>query len=152
MHRCMGVRQTAQPLTETQFKRPEPFYNIHFAQSGPENRPPNILNTRVGYHCFKDCLVFLLRGVVFIEGQGALMDPGYAYAVKDEKMIGLGGNTTVFFMEEGEMKGICAQKTKESQDKYWAEKEARERERNRPWNKVLRKFRRERPEQQCQVQ
>ncbi len=119
--------------------------------------PPHVLNVKFGVHCLRDCLVFLLRGVIFIDGQGAIVEPGYAYAVRDEEMIGLGGNTTVFIMEEGEMKGICAQKTKESQEKYWAEekywaaKEAGKRRQDRLWNRVLAKFRRE-PQEQHEVQ
>jgi hypothetical protein len=54
-------------------------------------------------------------------------------------------------MEEGEMKGICAQKLKEEQEKYWREEEAEKRRQNRLWNRVLSKFRRGEPEVQ-QVQ
>lgn len=50
-------------------------------------------------------------------------------------------------MEEGEMKGICAQKLKEAQEKYWTEEEAK-RKQNRLWNRVLTKFRRGEPEVQ----
>jgi hypothetical protein len=49
-------------------------------------------------------------------------------------------------MEEGEMKGICAQKLKEAQEKYWTKKEAAKRNQNRLWNRVLTKFRRGEPE------
>jgi hypothetical protein len=51
-------------------------------------------------------------------------------------------------MEEGEMKGICAQKLKE----YWAEKEAAKRKQERPWNRMMTKFRRGEPEVQCATQ
>lgn len=87
---------------------------------------------KVGLHCFRHCLIFLLRGVIFIDKQGALIEPGYAYVVRDEEWIGLGGNTTILVMEEGEMKGICAQKLKEEQEEYRAEKEAAKREQERP--------------------
>lgn len=50
------------------------------------------------------------------------------------------------------MKGICAQKLREKQEKYWAEKEAAKRKQNRPWNRVLTKFRRREPEVQCATQ
>ena len=79
-----------------------------------------------------------------------IVEPGYAYVVRDEELIGLGGNTTIFVMEEGEMKGICAQKLKEEQEKHWAEKEAEKKKRNRLWNRVLTKFRREPEVQQVQ--
>lgn len=59
----------------------------------------------------KDCLVFLLRGVIFIGGQGPSGDEGCAYMVKGETMIGMGPSTSIFVMEEGEMKGICAEET-----------------------------------------
>jgi len=47
-----------------------------------------------------DCLLFLLRGVVFIQGQGLLVEASYAYVVKDE---GISGDV------EGEP-GCCSQK------------------------------------------
>jgi hypothetical protein len=53
-------------------------------------------------------------------------------------------------MEEGEMKGICAQKLKEAQEKYWIEEEAAKRKQNRLWSRVLTKFRREPEVQQVQ--
>ncbi|KAK8097531.1 hypothetical protein PG984_016670 [Apiospora sp. TS-2023a] len=95
-----------------EFRRPEAAHEIHFAYN--DRLPPNIRSTRFGFHCLQDCLVFLLRGVIFLDGSGALVEPGYAYAIKDETMLGLGGNTTIFVMEEGAMKGICAQKTREA--------------------------------------
>lgn len=96
-------------------------------------------------------MIFLLCGVIFIDGQGALIEPGYAYVVRDEEWVGLGGNTAIFVMEEGEMKGICAQKLKEEQEKYWAEEEAAKKKKERPWNRMMTKFRRGEPEVQ-QVQ
>ena len=137
-------------MTDTQFQRSEPARDIHFAHSGPDHLPPTFLNVKIGFHCLRHCLIFLLRGVLFIERQGAIIEPGYAYVVRDEEWIGLGGNTTVFVMEEGEMKGICAQKLKEEQEKYWAEREATARKQRRPWNKVLTKFRGESEVEQVQ--
>lgn len=98
---------------------------------------------KVGFHCFRDCLVFLLRGVIFLEGSGALVEPGYAYAIQDEEMLGLGGNTTIFVMEEGAMKGICAQKTRERQEEMRRNHEAYEKRQKRPWNRVRNMFRRD---------
>lgn len=132
-----------------QFQRSEPIHDIHYAYSGPEHIPPHVRNVRISLHCLSDCLVFLLRGIIFIDRQGVLTEPGYAYFVKDEVGLELGGNTTIFVMEEGEMKGICARKLKEKHEKYLAEKESAERKQNRPWNALLAKFRRERPEEQA---
>lgn len=75
-------------------------------------------------------------------------EPGCAYVMKNETWIWLGGNTTILVMEEGEMKGLCAQKTKEFQEKYRAEKEAEERKQKRVWNRALAKFRWREPEVQ----
>jgi len=94
----------------------------------------------------KDCLVLLLRGIAFIEGQGALVDAGYAYAVRNEEWLRLGGNAVVLFIEEGEMKGICTRKTQEAQQIYRAEREAEERRQRRPWNRAIAMFRRGHPE------
>ena len=98
-------------------------------------------------------MVFLLRGVIFLEGSGALIEPGYAYAIKDENMLGLGGNTTIFVMEEGAMKGICAQKTKESQEEIRRNREAEERRQRRPWNRLRNKLRpKKKQPEQCATQ
>ena len=136
---------------ETQFQRSEPIHDIHYAHSGPDHLPPNVLNLKINFRCLRDCLIFLLRGVIFIDGQGAIIEPGYVYVVRDEEWIGLGGNTTIFVMEEGEMKGICAQKLKEEQEKHRTEMEAAKEKQKRFWNRVLAKFRQGEPEVQ-QVQ
>lgn len=140
------MNKTEYNLTSTQFQRSEPADDIHYAHGGPDHLPPNELSCKISFHCFRDCLVFLLHGVIFIDGQGAIIEPGYAYVVKDEESIGLGGNTTILVMEEGEMKGICAQRTKEWQEKYWAEKEAAKRKQNELWHRVMTKLRRREPE------
>ncbi|KAI3325017.1 hypothetical protein HD806DRAFT_553188 [Xylariaceae sp. AK1471] len=129
-------RVLAEALKE-EFQRSEAAHDIHFTHSGPDHLPPNVLSLKISLHCLRHCLVFLLRGVIFIDGQGKIIEPGYAYVVKDEEWIGLGGNTTIFVMEEGEMKGICAQKLEEAQEKYWADQEAAKRKQNRLWNRVL---------------
>jgi len=104
----------------------------------------------------KDCLVFLLCGVIFIEGQGAFGDEGCAYVVKDEKVIGLGGATNIFIMEEGEMKGACAEETRKQAEKIRRQMEASERKRNSVRYKVLTKLRggrgKEDRETGCEVQ
>ena len=66
----------------------------------------------------KDYFVFLLRGVIFIDGQGAIIDKGRAYVVKDEKMIGIGGATDIWIIEEGEMKGFYAEVTWEKAKEF----------------------------------
>jgi hypothetical protein len=103
--------------------------------------------------------VFLYRGAIFI--QGAITETGHAYAVENEEWLGLSKDTTVFIMEEGAIKGICKRKTDEEQranrareeawktretlgrSAYQAQREAMETKRNKPWNKLLRKLRRE---------
>ena len=127
-------------VMSTQFQRTEPAHDIQHSHRGPDHLPPNILNIRIGFHCFHDCLVFLLCGVIFVDGQGALVEPGYAYRIKDEECLGLGGNTTVLIMEEGDAKGLCVKQTKEWQEKYNAETEAAARRAARPWNRVFSKF------------
>jgi hypothetical protein len=54
--------------------------------------------------------------------------------------MGLGGNTTIFIMEEGEIKGICDQRLNEEQKNYWERQEAAKERQNRLWNRVLTKF------------
>jgi len=121
--------------------------------------PPKTLYMQVSLPCLRNCLVFLYRGAIFI--QGAITETGHAYAVENEEWLGLSKDATVFVMEEGAMKGICKRKTDEEQREnrareeawkarvtlersaYQARREAMEAQRNKPWNKVLRKFRRE---------
>ncbi|CAM1503145.1 Fc.00g079210.m01.CDS01 [Cosmosporella sp. VM-42] len=146
-----NIQVLAEALKE-EFQRSEPAHDIHFAHCGPDHLPPNVPNVKIGFHCLRDCLVFLLRGIIFIDLQGAIVEPGYAYVVKDEEWIGLGVNTTIFVMEEGEMKGICAQKLKEDQEKYRMEEEAARKKRNGLWGKVLTKMRRGEPGVQCATQ
>ena len=76
--------------------------------------------------------------------------------VKDEKMIGLGGATNIWVMEEGEMKGICAEVTREKAEEFKRRQEAAEKKRNSIGYKVLRRLRGGRREgekgPQCEVQ
>ncbi|KAK0639850.1 hypothetical protein B0T16DRAFT_497832 [Cercophora newfieldiana] len=122
-----------------EFRRSEGVQDIHFNHSGPDHIPPTIRNIRVSFDCFRHCLVFLLRGALFIEGQGMVIEPGYAYEIKDEEWIGLGGNTTILVMEEGEMKGVCSRNLKVKQEKILAEQEEARRKENQVWNRVLTK-------------
>lgn len=91
----------------------------------------------------KDCLVFLARGVIFVEGQGAFVEPGYAYAMRDEEWLGFGGDAVVVIMEEGDMKGICALKTRELQEKWEAQQDTRKGWGRRAWNSMSTVFRRQ---------
>jgi len=122
--------------------------------------PPETLYMQVSLPCLRDCLVFLYRGAILIQ-EGAITETGHAYAVENEEWLGLSNGTTVFVMEEGAMKGICKRKTEEEQrtnrareetwmarvtleqSAYHARREAMEVKRNKPWDKLLRKFRRE---------
>ncbi|KAM7192618.1 hypothetical protein V8F33_008229 [Rhypophila sp. PSN 637] len=135
------IQAVCEALKE-EFRRSEPAHQIHYNASGPDHIPPYVRNIGIGFHCMKHCLVFLLRGVIFIDGQGAFVDEGCAYLLKDEKMIHLGGGTTIFVMEEGEMKGICAEETQKKIAEMEWRREAYERKRNSIGYKVLRKFRR----------
>jgi len=91
--------------------------------------------------CFRDCLVFLLRGAFIIKGQGRLLQTGCAYRIKDEVWLWLCGTTTIVIMEEGEMKGECMRSTRESQALLLAQKEGSRRERKRATKLLDEKFR-----------
>ncbi|KAK8036370.1 hypothetical protein PG991_001507 [Apiospora marii] len=147
-HTLEEYQMVATALKE-EFRRPEAAHQIHFSHREPVQLPHNIPSTKVDFKCFRDCLVFLLRGVIFLEGSETLVEPGYAYAIKDEEMLGLGGNTTIFVMEEGAMRGICAQKTREVQEAIRRIQEAYDKRQRRPWNRVRNKFRREKPLEMC---
>lgn len=71
--------------------------------------------------CFRDCLIFLLRGEFIIKGQGRVTKTGCAYTVKDEEWIWLCGTTTLVVMEEGEQRGVCRRRTQEAQERILAE-------------------------------
>lgn len=153
-----------------QFQRLEPVDEIHYIPSRTDDMPPKTLYMQVSLPCLRDCLVFLYRGAVFI--QGAITETGYAYAVENEEWLGLSKDTTVIVMEEGAMKGICNRKTNEEQrpnrareeawkarvplerSAYQARREAMQAKRKQSWGKLLRKLRRERePETvQCATQ
>jgi len=84
--------------------------------------------------CYRDCLIFLLRGEVIIKGQGRLVETGCAYQVKDEARIWLCGTATIVVMEEGEQRGECLRYAQESQEIILAEMDASRRKRNRAKN------------------
>jgi len=121
--------------------------------------PPNTLYMRVSLPCLRNCLVFLYRGAIFIEG--TITETGHAYAVENEEWLVLDKDTMVFVMEEGDMKGICKRKMIEErkakrareealkvkvtmeQNAYQARREAVDTRINKSWKKMLRKIRRE---------
>ena len=91
--------------------------------------------------CFRDCLVFLLRGEFIIKGQGLLSQTGCAYRIKDEVWLWLWGRTTIVIMEEGEMKGECLRSMRETQALLLAQREGSIRERKRATKLLNEKFR-----------
>jgi hypothetical protein len=156
---AQSTRSVNSDVLSAQFKRLEPADEIHYVSS--YDIPPDALNMNVSLPCFRDCLVFLYRGAISTQGEVLLNETGHAYAVKNEEWLGLDKNTTIFVMEQGAMKGICNRKTDEEQranqtrKEAWearltlaqsedrARREALEAKRNTPWNKLLRKLRRE---------
>jgi len=81
--------------------------------------------------CYRDCLIFLLRGEFIINGQGRLIETGCAYRVKDEAWLWLCGTTTIVVMEEGEQRGECLRRTQESRELILAERDGSRRVRKR---------------------
>lgn len=84
--------------------------------------PDAISNMIVSLPCLSDCLVFLYRGAILVRVQGhtpgkprVISKTGHAYVVKDEEFIGLGKNTEIFIMEQGEMKGTCSGRKEEEE-------------------------------------
>jgi hypothetical protein len=76
------------------------------------------VGVKVGYACFRDCQIFLLRGGFHIDGQGRVIETCCLYQIKNEEWIGLCGNDTIIvIMEEGEQRGICRKRTLEAQKK-----------------------------------
>jgi hypothetical protein len=75
------VRLAIQDLisAQNQFKRPEPAYELHYLSTMSRGLP-------IGDNkpCYRDCLIFLLRGEFIIKGQGRVIETGCAYRVKDE--------------------------------------------------------------------
>jgi hypothetical protein len=142
-----------------QFQRSEPADEIHYIPSRADDH--KTLSMQVNLPCLRDCLVFLYRGAIFIPRHGAITEIGHAYAIENEKWLGLGKDTTIFVMEQGAMKGICNRKTDEEQranrareeawearvmlelSEYQAQREAMKAKGKKPWNKLLHKLRRE---------
>ena len=54
--------------------------------------------------CYRDCLIFLLRGEFIIGGQGRVTEAGCAYHVRDETWLWMCGTTTAVVMEEGDQR------------------------------------------------
>ncbi len=95
----------AHPETDSrQFQRREPASAIHYLETGRVQ-----WGLTIGLSSLQDCLLFLLRGIVVIHGQGAFIDPYCAYVIKDEQAIGLERDTVVFVMGRGETAGVGVQ-------------------------------------------
>jgi hypothetical protein len=75
------VRLAIQDLisAQNQFNRPEPVYKLHYLNTMSRGLP-------IGDNkpCYRDCLIFLLRGEFIITGQRRVIETGCAYRVKDE--------------------------------------------------------------------
>jgi hypothetical protein len=104
--------------TQNQFNRPEPAYELHYLNTMSSGLP--IGDSKP---CYRDCLIFLLRGEFIIKGQGRLIETGCAYRVKDEAWLWLCGTTTIVVMEEGEQRGECLRCTQESRELILAERD-----------------------------
>jgi hypothetical protein len=90
-----------------------------------------VLLIRDNKPCYRDCLIFLLRGEFIIKGQGQVINTGYAYRVKDKAWIWLCGTTTIVVIKEGEQRGECLRYTQESRELILAEKDGTRKERKR---------------------
>lgn len=100
-----------------EFNRPEPAYELHYLSTMSSGLP--IGDSKP---CYRDCLIFLLRGEFIIKGQGRVIETGCAYRVKDEAWLWLCGTTTIVVMEEGEQRGECLRCTQESRELILAER------------------------------
>ncbi|KAF2253631.1 hypothetical protein BU26DRAFT_548051 [Trematosphaeria pertusa] len=109
-----------------EFKRPEPAHELHYLNTMSRGLP-------IGDNkpCYRDCLIFLLRGEFIIKGQGRVVETGCAYRVKDEAWLWLCGTTTIVVMEEGEQRGACLKSTQESRELVLAERDGSRKARKR---------------------
>ncbi|KAM7206095.1 hypothetical protein V8F20_002877 [Naviculisporaceae sp. PSN 640] len=117
-------------MINTEFSGSGPPNEIHYINSSsefPGNTDPDaVSNMIVSLPCLSDCFVFLYRGAIFLPGgPPAITKTGLAYVVKDEQWIGLGRDTEIFIMEQGETKGVCSGRKEEEEQKQ------REQERQR---------------------
>lgn len=103
-----NVEEVLQAVKED-FNRPEPIKDMHYMDTISTGTP--IGDSKL---CYRDCLVFLLRGEFVISGQGRAMHAGCAYHVRDEAWIWLRGMTTIVVMEEGDQRGECLRATQET--------------------------------------
>jgi len=71
---------------QNQFKRPEPAYELHYLSTVSRDFLPIGDNKP----CYRDCLVFLLRGEFIIKGQGRLIETGCAYVLRTRLGFGFG--------------------------------------------------------------
>ena len=127
MSRNCQARGTRSKSCFNQFNRPEPAHELHYFGSMSKAGPNGLSQP-----CFRDCLIFLLRGEFFIKGQGRVTKTGCAYTVKDEEWIWLCGTTTLVVMEEGEQRGVCRRRTQEERERILAEMKSPKRLKKRP--------------------
>lgn len=120
-----NTKQVLEAVKE-EFNRPEPAYELHYLNTMSTGNP-------IGDNkpCYRDCLIFLLRGEFIIPGQGRVIETGCAYRVKDEVWLWLCGTTTIVVMEEGEQRGECLRSTQESRELILAERDGPRRVRKR---------------------
>lgn len=111
----LHARLAIQDLTsaQNQFKRPEPAHELHNLST--MSRGLSIGDSKP---CYRNCLIFLLRGEFIIRGQGRVIETGCAYRVKDEASLLLCGTTTIVVMEEGEQRGECLRRTRD-EESHW---------------------------------
>ncbi|KAI9730920.1 MAG: hypothetical protein M1818_007994 [Claussenomyces sp. TS43310] len=118
-----NMKQVLEAVKE-EFKRPEPAHELHYLDTMSRGLP--IGDSKP---CYRDCLIFLLRGEFIIKGQGRVTDTGCAYRVKDEAWIWLCGTTTLVVMEEGEQRAECLRRTQDLRELILAERDGTRKER-----------------------
>ncbi|KAM7215267.1 hypothetical protein V8F06_009318 [Rhypophila decipiens] len=66
--------------------------------------------------CLQNCLVFLYRGVIHLQGDmgsSPITSTGHGHAIKNEEFLGLDRDTDIFILEQGPMRGACAGRQEE---------------------------------------
>lgn len=99
----LNVRLVIQDLisAQNQFKRPEPAHELHYLNTMSRGVP-----TGDSKPCYRDCLIFLLRGEFIIKGQERVVDTvsrqgrGLDLAMWDDDHSSYGGRGTERRMPE----------------------------------------------------
>jgi hypothetical protein len=105
------VRLATQDLISAPNQFQRPAYELHYFRTKSTGSPIG-----VSVPCYRDCLIFLLRGEFIIKGQGRVTETGCAYRVKDEVWLWLCGMATIVVIEEGEQRGECLRRARESRE------------------------------------